>query len=463
MTEQATRDPPLPPGFSYWAFLSYSHADNCETEQQWADWLHEKLETYKLPEGLVGMEGRGGMRVPDRLFPIFQDEKELSTSSSLSKMIETALTESLCLIVICSPRSANSLWVNQEIIHFKKLGRSADILPIIISGEPNATQLGIGYLELECFPEALRFEVSGEGLVDYSRRVEPFAADMRREDGSEGRLTDLELFPILDREILRLVAGITGVRFDELVQRDKQREILRAMREAQNRTDQAEQLVLESLRDVERVKAEGPKHAPDFVFSTFGKVELQLEKALGLDASREDAVDTLRAVRYALVETGITSGDLNLASLYLDRLRTLGNEDDLRWRTLQGSLAAAWEVSDPGRNRGLRDGQGLSLIGVLLSSLWALALWGMYEPDSVLVAAALISSFPFLMISWDLTHARIGHERSLQRAIVVNYFATVLTLVTLNLVGTLLGLCIAASIAQKDSFALVWRYAAHKP
>ena len=454
----------LPPGYSYWAFLSYSHADNRVPERQWANWLHESLETYELPETVRGGQGRDGVTVPPRLFPIFQDEKELPTSASLTSMIETALSESRFLIVVCSPRAARSLWVNQEIIYFKRLGRNARILPIIVAGEPNASEPGKEHIcpELECFPEALRYDLLANGQMDYTRRVEPIAADVRREDGSEGYLTDIELAPILDRELLRLVAGISGVGFDELVQRDKQRAILRAAREAQERAEHAEQLVQEAGRNIQSIHLDAPRNPPDFIFSMLGRAEMQLENALSLDPSREDAADTLRNIRYSFIDTAISSGDLNLASLYLERLRVTGDPDEPRWRTLQASLDEAWKTSDPARNSGLRTGHGLSLLGVSLSLLWARGVW-QREAPSMLGAAAMLSALPFIGTAWHLSGARMGHEQGLKRAIVLNYFATVFSLCTLNPAGLVSGLAVAALITRKESLAVVWRYAAGPP
>jgi hypothetical protein len=82
------------------------------------DWLHEALETYPIPEDLIGKDGRMGIKVPERIYPVFQDEKELPTHANLGDALETALRESLFLVVLCSPRSAASLWVNEEILLF---------------------------------------------------------------------------------------------------------------------------------------------------------------------------------------------------------------------------------------------------------------------------------------------------------------------------------------------------------
>jgi hypothetical protein len=48
--------------FKYWAFISYSHADT-----RWGDWLHKKLESYRVPRSLSGQPSRDG-KVPGDFF-----------------------------------------------------------------------------------------------------------------------------------------------------------------------------------------------------------------------------------------------------------------------------------------------------------------------------------------------------------------------------------------------------------
>src|SRR5437879_6107303 len=110
----------------YWAFLSYSH-----TDKKWGDWLHKALETYRIPRRLVGKESRDG-KVPERVYPIFRDREELPVSADLGANINEALKESRYLIVICSPRSAQSRWVGEEIKTFKRLGSEDRILALIV-------------------------------------------------------------------------------------------------------------------------------------------------------------------------------------------------------------------------------------------------------------------------------------------------------------------------------------------
>lgn len=194
----------------YWAFISYSH-----TDKRWGDWLHKTLETYRVPKRLVGRESRDG-EVPRRLFPIFRDREELPVSADLGSNISQALRESRYLIVICSPRAAQSRWVDEEIKVFKKLGHEDRILALIVGGEPNAMEGKAGFApEEECFPKSMRYRLGPDGEFS-SERTEPIAADAR--EGKDGK----------ENAKLKLLAGLLGINYDELRQRDRERRRRRA-------------------------------------------------------------------------------------------------------------------------------------------------------------------------------------------------------------------------------------------
>src|SRR5205085_12518661 len=117
----------------YWAFISYSSKD---TDQ--AVWLHRRLENFRVPRALVGRPGRD-RSIPRSLFPIFRDRDELPMSADLGSTINDALRASCYLIVLCSPDSATSRWVDEEVRYFKSIGREDRILAVILRGEPNAS------------------------------------------------------------------------------------------------------------------------------------------------------------------------------------------------------------------------------------------------------------------------------------------------------------------------------------
>jgi hypothetical protein len=194
--------------FKYWAFISYSHAD-----EEWAKWLHQSIETYRVPRKLVGRETANGA-LPKKLFPVFRDRDELPGASDLGGKIQEALTTSRSLIVICSPKSAVSKWVNEEVKAYKTLGRSDRVLCLMIDGEPNAApDSGL----LECFPRAVRFQVDAHGEI-IEEPAEPIAADAR--PGKDGKTNAL----------FKLLSGMMGVGYDELRQREKQRQRQRRLR-----------------------------------------------------------------------------------------------------------------------------------------------------------------------------------------------------------------------------------------
>jgi hypothetical protein len=114
-------------------------------------------------------------------------------------------------LVICSPRSAQSKWVNQEIADFKALGRANHILAAIVDGEPNS-----GESSTECFPSALKYQVDAGGkITNKPERFIPIAADFRQHgDG-------------FSNGIMKLAAGMLDVGFDELKQRHRADEFKR--------------------------------------------------------------------------------------------------------------------------------------------------------------------------------------------------------------------------------------------
>jgi tetratricopeptide (TPR) repeat protein len=175
------------PRVAYRGFISYSHRDAVAGAK-----LHRRLETYKLPKHLIGTETARGI-VPERLTPIFRDREELSAGQSLSQQVQEALAASDVLIILCSPNAKASIWVSKEIETFRALHPDRPILAALLEGEP-----------ADAFPDAL----TADG-------AEPIAADLRK--GKDGWRLGQQ----------KLIAGMTGVPLDALVQRDAQRQLRR--------------------------------------------------------------------------------------------------------------------------------------------------------------------------------------------------------------------------------------------
>jgi len=134
-----------------------------------------------------------------------RDRDELPTTSDLGETIRAALRQSATLVVICSPAATRSRWVQEEILAFKRLGGGARVFAFIVAGEPKAAGT-----DEDCFSPALRAELGADGQLS-TTPAEPVAADARPEgDGP-------------DDAFVRFVAGLLGVGFDELRQREQQR------------------------------------------------------------------------------------------------------------------------------------------------------------------------------------------------------------------------------------------------
>ncbi len=172
--------------FKYFAFISYSGKN-----EKWAKWLHSHLENYHIPTALC----KENPNIPKKIRPVFWYRKDLS-GTKLKETLEKELEVSQYLIVICSPDSAKSDWVNDEVKSFIAKGREKYIIPFIVDGVPHSTDMNE-----ECFPESLR--------------------NLSREDEIRGIsiLSDGKHHALVD-----VVATMFGVSFDTLWQRHKRRE-----------------------------------------------------------------------------------------------------------------------------------------------------------------------------------------------------------------------------------------------
>ncbi len=164
----------------YFAFISYQRED-----EEWAKWLAHELEHYHFP---VTLNGRKDL--PKNLRPVFRDVDELS-AGNLPNQIHKALANSKHLIVICSPRSAQSKWVNKEIEEFIGMRRTDQIFPFIIDGKAFAENKGE-----ECFPPA---------LLNLPKEEERLGGNINE----IGR----------DAAVVKIIAGMLDLDFDLLWQR----------------------------------------------------------------------------------------------------------------------------------------------------------------------------------------------------------------------------------------------------
>lgn len=110
--------------YKYYAFISYNGND-----EHWAKWLHKKLEYYKIPSALRKQH----IGLPKHVRPVFWYKQDLS-GTKLTSSLHKELEASKYLIVICSPHSAQSAWVNDEVQDFINQGKEERIIPFIVEG-----------------------------------------------------------------------------------------------------------------------------------------------------------------------------------------------------------------------------------------------------------------------------------------------------------------------------------------
>lgn len=165
----------------YYAFISYKRED-----QKYAKRLQHALEYYRLPNHIRQEKPQ----LPEYVRPIFRDMTDLEVGE-LSAQIHEGLEQSHFLIVVCSPRSSKSNWVNAEVEYFISLGKQDKIIPYIIEGIPHASNP-----DEECFPPA---------LLKLSQINELLGANVNE----VGR----------DSATIRVVSRMFNIRFDTLYQR----------------------------------------------------------------------------------------------------------------------------------------------------------------------------------------------------------------------------------------------------
>ena len=174
--------------FEYDAFISYSHRD-----LKWAKWIQEKLETFHIPDGADELfTNRRRMRV-------FRDQTDLA-GVEVTTSLRRELRLSRFLIVVCSPNSAASRWVNDEVAYFEGLGRQDNIIAFIVDGEPDSDNPA-----LECYPPRMRS--TGERSM--------LGANVQ------------EIGKV--KALLKVVSLLIGVRFNRLVDREKRRRLRTAL------------------------------------------------------------------------------------------------------------------------------------------------------------------------------------------------------------------------------------------
>ena len=175
--------------FKYFAFISYNRYDT-----SWGKRLQRKLEGYRMPATLCS--NHGWERQPIK--PVFFAPTDIQPGG-LTAELQERLKASRNLIVICSPHSAKSEWVGEEIAFFHSLGRTESIQFFIVDGVPHS-----GNPDTECF----------NPVVNKLGLPEILGANIHEK---------IYRSPWLNREraYVQLITKLLGVEFDSIWQRHK--------------------------------------------------------------------------------------------------------------------------------------------------------------------------------------------------------------------------------------------------
>ena len=190
-------------GHDYAAFISYRRLP---ADRKAAIAVQRAIETYRLPKGVTATSAEDAAH-PNAathanarsLGKCFRDEDELAAGHSLPTHIAQALERSRCLVVICSPDTPESEWVQREIETFAQMHGRERIFAVLIGGSAS-----------ESIPALLQSvaEAHPDGSV-HTAHAAPLAADFRTSPHRPPRL-----------EMLRILAAVAGCSLDDLRRRD---------------------------------------------------------------------------------------------------------------------------------------------------------------------------------------------------------------------------------------------------
>ena len=179
----------------YDAFISYSRRDLPFARQ-----LEATLRAYRPPKDLA---------VPQRYIRVFRDESDI-TGEEYKKSITRALTAAAKLIVVCSPNSASSRFVEEEIDLFNQHRGKEHIIPLLLDGIPN-NEVTENTVDERAFPEALVRLLPMPLAADYR------GFDPARDKVNKGRFTTAWFKTLAD------IYADYGIDREKIEQRERRR------------------------------------------------------------------------------------------------------------------------------------------------------------------------------------------------------------------------------------------------
>ncbi len=167
----------------YNAFISYSHATDSKLAQALQHALHKFAKPWYKKRNLE----------------LFRDESNLSASPHLWNNIVKALDESEYFILLGSPLSAHSDWVNKEISYWLE-SHTSDTILIVLTG---------GVIEWDAENKRFRTENNALPTALFEEFKEtPFYVDLRQSKSEQDLTLDN---PIFKKEVLKVAAKLHGM------------------------------------------------------------------------------------------------------------------------------------------------------------------------------------------------------------------------------------------------------------
>lgn len=190
--------------YKYYAFISYKSDD-----VEWAKWLQKRLERYSLPVQLQQKH-----KLPKKLSPVFRDGTDIRPGELKSELADN-LEQSRYLIVLCSPRSAASDWVGDEIEQFCQMGRRDNIIALIIDGKPYSDDPAT-----ECYHPVMRKWFPKGESVETDRQL--LGADIHAAGKESG-------YYKRERAFMQVLSVVLHISYDELWNRRKRQMIMQGV------------------------------------------------------------------------------------------------------------------------------------------------------------------------------------------------------------------------------------------
>jgi len=211
------------------AFICYSKSD-----EKAAILLANSLRKRRIPRDIasarVKFQTEFEKEAPLQIF-LSDGETDFAT-------LRHDLDRSSALVIVCSPQSARDPGIDRIIREFSLLGRADRIFAFILA-DPAGRKRPPGapsWLD-QVLPARLKYRVLPDGELDQSTTLDPLAADASpHTDG-------------WDAAVLKILAGILGVGFDDLYRREERRRVKRV------RLAMAGSLVLAAILGVMAVRA----------------------------------------------------------------------------------------------------------------------------------------------------------------------------------------------------------------